>query len=251
LARLAVATANQCRYRTTHPRHQLAGLADAKMEAIWKPEADQLSPRERAAVRFAQAMTIDASNILGDVYADFICEFTPKERIELAIIATSMGMLNNLNDSLRVPLQSEFEALVARARSGAGADVETVDAERGAEIGARLELFCFERDAGGIGDPVDRIKEANHPGRVGETGRTYCCVQCGARTGERLLVLAEQGFREFDEQTAVGNAAVILRGSRYRVQIVGSIVGQAARTEQQGVTGRSIETLVERRDPRR
>src|SRR5262249_54344112 len=30
----------------------------------------------------------------------FIREFTPKERIEVAIVATSMGMLNKLNDAL-------------------------------------------------------------------------------------------------------------------------------------------------------
>src|SRR5712691_9668101 len=70
LIRLAVATANQCRYCTAHQRHQLAGLgvSEAKMQAIWKPEADELSPRERAAVRFAQAITIDAGNIPTDVY---------------------------------------------------------------------------------------------------------------------------------------------------------------------------------------
>ena len=82
------------------------------MEVIWKPEADELSPRERAAVRFAQAITIDAGNIATDVYADFIRGFTPKERIEVAIVATSMRMLNKLNDALRVPLESEFDALV-------------------------------------------------------------------------------------------------------------------------------------------
>jgi hypothetical protein len=64
-------------------------------------------------VRFAPATTIDAGNIPADVYADFIREFTPQERIEVAIVATSMGMLNKLNDALRVPLESEFEALVA------------------------------------------------------------------------------------------------------------------------------------------
>ena len=115
LIRLAVATANQCRYCTAHQRHQLAGLgvSKEKMEAIWKPDADELTPRERTAVRFAQAITIDAGNIPADVYADFIREFTPQERIEVAIVATSMGMLNKLNDALRVPLESEFEALVA------------------------------------------------------------------------------------------------------------------------------------------
>ena len=115
LIRLAAATANQCRYCTAHQRHQLQnlGVSEAKMAALWKPEADDLTPRERAAVRFAQAITLDAGSIPSDVYADFIREFTPQERIEVAIVATSMGMLNKLNDALRIPLESEFEALVA------------------------------------------------------------------------------------------------------------------------------------------
>ena len=113
LIRLAVATANECRYCTAHQRHQLAGLGvpEAKMELIWRPEAGQLSARERAAVRFAQAITIDAGGIPSAVNADFIREFTPKERIEVAIVATSMGMLNKLNDGLRIPLEFAFEAL--------------------------------------------------------------------------------------------------------------------------------------------
>jgi AhpD family alkylhydroperoxidase len=115
LIRLAVATANQCRYCTAHQRHQLAGLgvSEEKMAAIWQPHTNELTPRERAAVRFAQAITIDAGGIAADIYAEFIREFTPQERIEAAIVATSMGMLNKLNDALRVPLESEFEALVA------------------------------------------------------------------------------------------------------------------------------------------
>jgi AhpD family alkylhydroperoxidase len=115
LIRLAVATANQCRYCTAHQRHQLAklGVSEAKMAAIWQPDADELSPRERAALRFAQAITLNAGAIPEPVYADFIREFTPQERIEIAIVATSMGMLNKLNDALRVTLESEFEALMA------------------------------------------------------------------------------------------------------------------------------------------
>jgi hypothetical protein len=56
---------------------------------------------------------LDAGGAPADVYADFTQEFTPQERIEVAIVATSMGMLNKLNDALRVPLESEFGALAA------------------------------------------------------------------------------------------------------------------------------------------
>ena len=115
LIRLATATANQCRYCTAHQRHQLQGLgvSETKMAAIWQADSDVFTSRERAAVRFAQAITLDAGAIPDAVYADFMREFTPQERIEVAIVATSMGMLNKLNDALRIPLEAEFADLVA------------------------------------------------------------------------------------------------------------------------------------------
>ena len=33
--------------------------------------------------------------------------------VEVTIVATAMGMLNKINDALRVPLESEFEELVS------------------------------------------------------------------------------------------------------------------------------------------
>jgi AhpD family alkylhydroperoxidase len=115
LIRLAVANANQCRYCTAHQRHQLEGLGvpAVKIAAIAAHDDGALSPRERAATRFAQAMTIDAGGIAPAINADFIEHFTPKERVEVVIVATAMGMLNKINDALRVPLETEFEALVS------------------------------------------------------------------------------------------------------------------------------------------
>ena len=115
LIRLAVSNANQCRYCTAHQKHQLIGLGVAapKIAAVGHPESDGLSPRERAAVRFAQAMTIDAGDIPDEIAAEFAEQFTPQERVEIVIVASAMGMLNKINDSLRVPLESEFEPLVS------------------------------------------------------------------------------------------------------------------------------------------
>src|SRR4051794_6314702 len=115
LIRLAVSNANQCRYCTAHQKHQLVGLGIAapKISAIGHPESDALSPRERAAVRFAQAMTIDAGDIPDEIATEFVAHFTPQERVEVVIVASAMGMLNKINDSLRVPLESEFEPLVS------------------------------------------------------------------------------------------------------------------------------------------
>ncbi len=115
LIRLAVSNANQCRYCTAHQKHQLIGLGIAapKIAAVGHPESDVLSPRERAAVRFAQAMAIDAGDIPDEIATEFAEQFTPQERVEIVIVASAMGMLNKINDSLRVPLESEFELLVS------------------------------------------------------------------------------------------------------------------------------------------
>jgi len=113
LVRLAVSNANQCRYCTAHQKHQLIGIGVAapKLAAIGHPESDAPDPRERAAVRFAQAMTIDAGDIADEIAAEFAEQFTPQERFEIVVVASAMGMLNKINDSLRVPLESEFEPL--------------------------------------------------------------------------------------------------------------------------------------------
>ena len=115
LIRLAVSNANQCRYCTAHQKHQLVGLGIAapKIAAVGHTESDVLSPRERAAVRFAQAMTIDAGDIPDEIAAEFVEQFSPQERVEIVIVASAMGMLNKINDSLRVPLELEFEPLVS------------------------------------------------------------------------------------------------------------------------------------------
>jgi AhpD family alkylhydroperoxidase len=115
LIRLAVSNANQCRYCTAHQKHQLIGLGIAapKIAAVGDPEHGALTARERAAVRFAQAMTLDAGDIPAAVAADFVAQFTPQERVEIVVVASAMGMLNKINDSLSVPLESEFEPLVS------------------------------------------------------------------------------------------------------------------------------------------
>jgi AhpD family alkylhydroperoxidase len=114
LIRLAVSNANECRYCSAHQQHRLVGIGVAapKIAAIGRPDSGVLNPRERAAVRFAQAMTIDAGDIPDEIAAEFAERFSPQERVEIVIVAGAMGMLNKINDSLRVPLESKFEPLV-------------------------------------------------------------------------------------------------------------------------------------------
>src|SRR5215472_10189915 len=68
------------------------------------------------------------------------------------------------------------------------------------------------------------------------------------RAGQRHFVLIENGFGEAHEQPAVRHASIPCGRTGHSAQIIVSILGQAARTEQQSVTGGSIETLVCTRD---
>jgi AhpD family alkylhydroperoxidase len=114
LIRLAVSNTNQCRYCCAHQIHQLHGLgvAENKILAVSRDGDPALNARERAAVRFAQAMTFDASAVPQAAQTGLVEQFTPQERVEIAIVATAMGILNKCNDALGVPLESEFEDLV-------------------------------------------------------------------------------------------------------------------------------------------
>jgi hypothetical protein len=91
----------------------------------------------------------------------------------------------------------------------------------------------------GIGNPVDWIELPTTPA----ASATQTGPIASARAGERVLVLAEHGFRESHAVPPSSCAAPV---SAFGSQVYYS---HAARTEQQGVTGRSIETLVERRYP--
>lgn len=50
-------------------------------------------------------MTRDAANIPDSIAQRFVRTFTPKERVEIAIVGAAMGMLNKLNDAFRVPIE--------------------------------------------------------------------------------------------------------------------------------------------------
>ena len=108
LIRYKVATANTCFYCSTHQIGYLQqfGIAREKMENIHEFETHPaFDDRERAALAFVDAMTRDAANIPDSIAQRYVQTFTPKERVEIAIVGAAMGMLNKLNDAFRVPIE--------------------------------------------------------------------------------------------------------------------------------------------------
>lgn len=63
------------------------------------------SEKERVILAYSEALTIDASAIPPKVIKAFTEHTTDQERVEVTIVAAAMGLLNRLNDGLRVPLE--------------------------------------------------------------------------------------------------------------------------------------------------
>lgn len=110
LIRLAVSTANDCRYCTAHQIHLLVDrlkLSESLVTAITKADDDQLEGRDRAVVRFARHYAYGPGSVPDDVRRDLQELFSPQEIVEIVVIAGGMSMLNGFNDGLGVPLEDD------------------------------------------------------------------------------------------------------------------------------------------------
>ena len=108
LVRLIVSSLNSCVYCSTHQIKALVkmGIDEEKIQNIHDFRAHPaFSARERLALEYGAALTQDSANISDKIAAGLVAEFSPEERVELTIIAAGMGMLNRINDGLRVPIE--------------------------------------------------------------------------------------------------------------------------------------------------
>src|SRR5579863_8895083 len=124
----------------------------------------------------------------------------PLAQCHMALIASPTLSRSNLRKILSAPRR----------------DGEAVEAEGGAKIGARLRFSLFERDAGRVGDAVDRIEEPDDSGGVDEALGPNRRVQRFARPGEPRLIVAEHGFGKLDEEPAVRNPRVARDAAQHR-----------------------------------
>lgn len=108
LIRHRVSNINACLYCSAHQIKVLRSqdVPQEKIDNIHDYEQHpDFTETERAALAFAEALTIDASNVPKAVQERILRELTPQERVEVAIVATAMGVLNRVNDALNVPLE--------------------------------------------------------------------------------------------------------------------------------------------------
>jgi alkylhydroperoxidase family enzyme len=108
LIRHRVSNINACLYCSAHQVKVLMsqGVAQEKIDNMHDyPSHPAFTEKERAILAYADALTIDAGAIQPDVVNAFVAQTTDQERVEVTIVAAAMGLLNRLNDGLRVPLE--------------------------------------------------------------------------------------------------------------------------------------------------
>ena len=117
LVRYRVSTMNSCVYCSAHQIVHLRkeDCSEDKIDHIEQYETyPGFTERERAAIAFASAMMTDATAIPEEVNQRFVANFTPAERVEVALVASAMDLLNKLNDALRIPLEEAAVHLSGR-----------------------------------------------------------------------------------------------------------------------------------------
>ncbi len=83
------------------------GVSEALLEAMYHLDqhAHEFSPRELAALRFAELMTTDAREVTEEVWNALQASFDDGEIIELAAVIGLMNDLNRCADALKIAVE--------------------------------------------------------------------------------------------------------------------------------------------------
>jgi uncharacterized peroxidase-related enzyme len=105
---------NGCRYCYAHNTAlgQAAGITHDEIVAISTDDYLQsktLSEAEKAAVQWAEAVTLNTAAKRNELFAVMKRLFTDAEIVELTMVSAMFNMINRLNDSLQVPIEQQDE----------------------------------------------------------------------------------------------------------------------------------------------
>src|SRR5581483_5534825 len=112
LATIKTSMVNQCTYCATHTSifGKALGLHTDDLEAL-QGDLYKTSPRfnerERAAIAWAEAMTLNTAKHSGPVWDNMRRLFSDAEIVEISMAAAMFNMINRLNDSFWTELESE------------------------------------------------------------------------------------------------------------------------------------------------
>jgi alkylhydroperoxidase family enzyme len=116
LIRNKVSNINACLYCSAHQVRVMRsqGVEQEKIDNMYDFRTHPaFTDKERAILAYSEALTVDAGAIPEHVISDFMAHTTAQERTEVTIVAAAMGLLNRLNDGLRVPLEEPMLEIAA------------------------------------------------------------------------------------------------------------------------------------------
>jgi len=105
---------NGCRYCYAHNTAlgDAAGISHDEIIEISSEDylhSKTLSEAEKAAVQWAEAVTLNTAANRDDLFAEMKRLFSDAEIVELTMVSAMFNMINRLNDSLRVPIEEQDE----------------------------------------------------------------------------------------------------------------------------------------------
>lgn len=121
LIRHKVSNINACLYCSAHQVKVMMsqGVAKEKIDNMHEFRThSSFTEKERAILEYSEALTLDAGKIPPEVVANFVAQTDDQERVEVTIVAASMGLLNSLNDGLKVPLEEPMLEIASKITFG-------------------------------------------------------------------------------------------------------------------------------------
>lgn len=111
---------NECAYCLAHNTSlgQAAGITEEQIAALSTDEyktSDLFDERERAAILWAEHITLRTAGKRDDVYAEVREQFSEAEIIELTLVSSLFNMFNRITDGLALDIEDQAE--VDRIRS--------------------------------------------------------------------------------------------------------------------------------------
>jgi hypothetical protein len=103
----------------------VAGVTEEELEVIRSNdymESDLLTPREKAAVLWAEHVTLNTAKHRDDVYNEVAAAFSEAEIVELTTLCAFRNMRNRMHDSLHLDMDPEMGADAVGAGSQVSPD---------------------------------------------------------------------------------------------------------------------------------
>jgi len=78
------------------------GATETEMAALESGDLSVCGPRERAALKFAEKLTLDSNHVGDDLFAEVRRHFAEGEIVEIAAVAGIFNYFNRFNNALQM-----------------------------------------------------------------------------------------------------------------------------------------------------